>query len=128
MFQAAFDCRPGVCRWRRFGQFRGWPRCIARAIANTISESELGGVGPNSDFRTIFLDRQRRAGHWMTGSIGLEFAVNAVIDPQLFSSDGVGTLGGGDITVTAGRDISDLSVVATSALTTGATPRRTAAA
>jgi filamentous hemagglutinin family protein len=86
---------------------------------DTQLESELGGVGPNSvsgQFSWIGSGAQP----WMTGSIGSpqSSAVNALINPQLFR-EGVGTLGGGDITVTAARDISDLSVVATSALTTG---------
>jgi hypothetical protein len=83
---------------------------------DTLLESELGGVGPNSvtnQFPWIGSGAQP----WMTGSIGS--VVNALVNPQLFQ-EGVGTLGGGDITVTAARDVSDLSVVATSALTTGA--------
>ncbi|MCK9917118.1 filamentous hemagglutinin family protein [Microbacteriaceae bacterium K1510] len=47
-------------------------------------------------------------------------ATSAAIDPQLFS-EGLGALGGGDITVHAGRNVSDLSVIATSSLMTGTT-------
>ncbi len=82
---------------------------------DTQLESELGGVGPNSvsgQFSWIGSGAQP----WMTGSIGS--IVNALVNPQLFR-EGVGTLGGGDITVTAARRISDLSIVAPSTLTTG---------
>ncbi len=82
---------------------------------NTLLESELGGVGFNNvsgQYAWIGSGTQP----WMTGSIGS--IVNALINPQLFR-EGLGTLGGGDITVTSGRDVSDLSIVATSALTTG---------
>jgi filamentous hemagglutinin family protein len=82
---------------------------------DTLLESELGGVGPNS-VTNQFPWVGSGAQPWMTGSIGS--VVNALVNPQLFQ-EGVGTLGGGDITITAARDVSDLSVVATSALTTG---------
>ena len=52
---------------------------------------------------------------WRTGSIG-QFA-NIMINPQLFT-DGVGALGGGDISISAGGDVSDLSVVDTTSVTT----------
>ena len=52
---------------------------------------------------------------WRSGEIG--DVTNIQVDPQLFS-EGVGTLGGGNISVTAGRDISDLSVVADTTATT----------
>jgi filamentous hemagglutinin family protein len=44
--------------------------------------------------------------------------VNAQIDPQAFR-EGVGALGGGDITLRSGGTISDLSVVSDTSLTTG---------
>lgn len=52
---------------------------------------------------------------WRTGGIGN--VNNALINPQLFH-EGVGALAGGNITVKAGRDISDLSVVDTTSITT----------
>ena len=82
---------------------------------NTQLESELGGVGSNTVIQS-FSWIGSGAQPWMTGLIGT--TVNGLINPQLFS-EGVATLGGGDITVAAARDVSDLSVVATSALTTG---------
>ena len=54
---------------------------------------------------------------WRSGSIGNASVVR--IDPQLFQ-EGVGALGGGDIRITAGRDVSDLSVVNDTSLTTAA--------
>ena len=86
---------------------------------DTLLETELGGLGGKS-VSGQFLWIGSGAQPWMTGQIGssLSSAVNALINPQLFR-EGLGTLGGGDITVAAGRDISDLSIVATSALTTG---------
>lgn len=52
---------------------------------------------------------------WRMGSIGNSSVV--WIDPQLFQ-EGVGALGGGDIRIQAGRDVSDLSVVSDTTLTT----------
>ncbi len=60
------------------------------------------------------------------GTLGVNVAGNqnnsslttsAAIDPQLFA-EGLGTLGGGNITVNAGRNVSDLSVIATDSLMT----------
>jgi hypothetical protein len=51
---------------------------------------------------------------WRSGQIG--DASNVGIDPQLFQ-EGVGALGGGNISITAGGDVSDLSVVDTTSLT-----------
>jgi filamentous hemagglutinin family protein len=56
---------------------------------------------------------------WRTGAIGAVTDVR--IDPQLFQ-EGVGTLGGGSISITAGRNISDLSVVADTTVGTFALP------
>jgi filamentous hemagglutinin family protein len=83
---------------------------------DTLLETELGGVGSNRFIPQLFSWIGSGAQPWMTGSIGS--IVNALIDPQLFR-EGLGALGGGGIAVDAGRDISDLSVVATSSLTTG---------
>ncbi|MDR3471016.1 MAG: hypothetical protein P4M09_04930, partial [Devosia sp.] len=52
---------------------------------------------------------------WRIGATGAD--TYAAINPQLFT-DGIATLGGGAITVTAGRGVSDLAVVATSSLAT----------
>lgn len=52
---------------------------------------------------------------WVNGSIGQ--TSNFRINPQLFNS-GVGTLGGGDIRISAGGVVSDVTVAAPSALTT----------
>ncbi|MDR3508727.1 MAG: filamentous hemagglutinin family protein [Caulobacteraceae bacterium] len=52
---------------------------------------------------------------WRVGVVGMD--TNIQINPQMFT-EGVGTLGGGDISVTAGGKISDLSVVADTTMTT----------
>ncbi|HEY4078732.1 MAG TPA: filamentous hemagglutinin family protein [Rhizomicrobium sp.] len=52
---------------------------------------------------------------WRTGVVNDN--TSAAIDPQLFP-DGLGTLGGGNITVDAGGSISDLSVIATDSMIT----------
>lgn len=57
------------------------------------------------------------AAPWLVGSVGMD--TNILVNPQLFTS-GVGTLGGGNITVTAGRDVSDLTLVADTTVTTAA--------
>ena len=61
---------------------------------------------------------------WRVGSIGItddgnpELATNIRLNQQLFSS-GVGTLGGGDVSVSAGRNISELTVALDTSVTTG---------
>uniref|UniRef100_B0T7Q0 Filamentous haemagglutinin family outer membrane protein n=1 Tax=Caulobacter sp. (strain K31) TaxID=366602 RepID=B0T7Q0_CAUSK len=52
---------------------------------------------------------------WRMGFVGM--ATDLRINPQLFT-EGAGTLGGGDIRVVAGGDVSDLSVVADTTVTT----------
>ncbi|HUO99045.1 MAG TPA: filamentous hemagglutinin family protein [Rhizomicrobium sp.] len=52
---------------------------------------------------------------WRVGAVG--DATDIEVNPQLFTS-GLGTLGGGSISVKAGNDISDLSVIATGAVVT----------
>jgi filamentous hemagglutinin family protein len=52
---------------------------------------------------------------WRSGAVGN--ITNIQVDPQLFQG-GVGTLGGGSITVTAGSDVSDLTAVATTSVVT----------
>jgi filamentous hemagglutinin family protein len=54
---------------------------------------------------------------WRSGVIGN--ASDARINPQLFQ-EGVGALGGGNITISAGRDVSDISIVDDTTLTTAA--------
>lgn len=57
---------------------------------------------------------------WRIGSIGT--ATNVAINPQLFN-EGFGTLGGGNLSILAGRDVIDISAVADTSLMTGsATP------
>ncbi len=45
--------------------------------------------------------------------------VNLLVDPQLFL-EGLGALGGGDVTVRAGGNVSDLTIVSDTSITTGA--------
>lgn len=52
---------------------------------------------------------------WRMGQIGM--ATDIRINPQLFT-EGLGTLGGGDIRVSAGGDLSDISLVADTTATT----------
>jgi filamentous hemagglutinin family protein len=52
---------------------------------------------------------------WRTGVVGT--TVNLLVDPDLFA-EGVGALGGGDITVRAGGDVSDISLVASDSIVT----------
>ncbi len=54
---------------------------------------------------------------WRSGIISQ--TSNIRINPQLFT-DGVGVLGGGNVSITAGGDVSDLSIVNTTSLTTAA--------
>ncbi|HEX2592272.1 MAG TPA: filamentous hemagglutinin family protein, partial [Rhizomicrobium sp.] len=55
---------------------------------------------------------------WRTGQVDTDTEIR--IDPQLFT-DGVGALGGGDTTVKAGRDVSDLNIVSDTSVTTADT-------
>lgn len=55
---------------------------------------------------------------WRTGSIGTDTEIG--INPRYFTS-GVGALAGGDVTIRAGRDISDLTIALDSTATTAAT-------
>ena len=83
---------------------------------DVFQESRLGGVGPVSPISQPFSWIGGGDQPWRTGTIGS--TVNARIDPQLFE-EGVGTLGGGNISIQAGRNVSDISIVATNWLTTG---------
>lgn len=82
---------------------------------DTQLEGELGGVGGNN-VQQPYSWIGSGAQPWRTGAIG-SFTY-ALINPQLFK-EGLGTLAGGDISVTAAGNLTDLSVVATTALTTG---------
>ncbi|MBV9512269.1 MAG: filamentous hemagglutinin family protein [Caulobacteraceae bacterium] len=83
--------------------------------SNTLLESELGG--------TAFGNRNNNAPAWAgagdqpwrTGSIGS--TTNLLVNPQLFDQ-GLGTLGGGNISVHAGGNVSDIALVATDSVTT----------
>jgi filamentous hemagglutinin family protein len=79
---------------------------------DTFLESELGAFGsPAATQSWIGVGDQP----WRTGMIG--GVVNLLTNPQLFA-EGVGTLGGGDITIDAGRNVSDISTVASDSITT----------
>ncbi|MBV9994452.1 MAG: filamentous hemagglutinin family protein [Caulobacteraceae bacterium] len=82
---------------------------------DTFQESELGGVGKSGSINTGASWIGSGDQPWRTGHIG--DLVNLQIDPELFS-EGIGTLGGGDVSITAGRNVSDLSIVATDSATT----------
>ena len=82
---------------------------------DTMLEGELGGVGGNN-VQQPYSWIGSGAQPWRTGAIGT--FTYAMINPQLFK-EGLGTLAGGNISVTAGGNLTDLSVVATTALTTG---------
>jgi hypothetical protein len=59
---------------------------------------------------------------WRTGRIGgagATISTNVLVNPQLFS-DGLGTLGGGDISVKAGGNVADLTIAADTSIVTGA--------
>jgi len=87
---------------------------------NTLLESELGGVGLSPTASQTYSWIGSGVLPWRTGVIGA--VVEARINPQLFN-EGVGTLAGGDISITAGGNVSDLSIVSADSLTTGlATP------
>ena len=82
---------------------------------DTLLENELGGVGVAGETASKASWIGSGDQPWRTGTIG--DLVNLRIDPQLFA-EGVGALGGGDISVDAGRNVSDLSVVSTDSVTT----------
>jgi filamentous hemagglutinin family protein len=80
-----------------------------------LGEGRLAGQVETSSAGTdIGLGSQR----WRTGIVGLDTEIG--IAPRYFSS-GVGALGGGDVTIDAGRDISELSVAIDSSVTTAPT-------
>jgi hypothetical protein len=61
---------------------------------------------------------------WRTGVVGE--VTNIRVNSQLFG-EGVGTLGGGDIDISAGRDVTDLTIAADTSVTTVATGPETLA-
>jgi len=78
----------------------------------TLQESRLDAFGGSGvGFSWIGTGDQP----WRTGTIGS--TVNLMVDPVLFT-EGVGTLAGGDITIRAGADVSDISIVATDSAVT----------
>ena len=86
---------------------------------DTVLENELGGFGTPSTNLSAFTgvgDQPWRTGI-LGGNGGAVGLVNLLTDPQLFA-EGVGTLGGGNITIDAGRTVSDLSTVASDSITT----------
>jgi hypothetical protein len=82
---------------------------------DTFLENELGGVGvaKTTSAGAVWIGGGDQP--WRTGTIGN--IANLQIDPELFQ-EGLGTLSGGDISITAGRNVSDVSVVATDSVTT----------
>jgi filamentous hemagglutinin family protein len=79
---------------------------------DAFQESRLGAFGgANPGFSWIGSGDQP----WRTGVVGT--TVNLLVDPDLFG-EGIGTLGGGDIRVRAGGDVSDISLVATNSIVT----------
>lgn len=76
-------------------------------------ESRLGDNGGGAAFGYSWIGNGDQA--WRTGEVGA--ATDIRINPQLFQ-EGLGALGGGNISVTAGRNISDLSVVDTTSVAT----------
>ena len=93
-------------------------------VSLTAGQDVLGRRNVWQQTRLAFYDIATTKGYtwigesdqpWRVGEIG--DVTNIQINPQLFNS-GVGTLGGGNISVTAGLDISDLSIVADTSATT----------
>jgi filamentous hemagglutinin family protein len=76
-------------------------------------ESRLGLGGGGAVFGYSWIGNGDQA--WRIGAVGP--ATDIRIDPQLFQ-EGLGALGGGDITVAAGRTIGDLSMVDTTTVAT----------
>ena len=89
--------------------------------SNNPDSVDRGGIDQFSTGRDIVGTGEQR---WRVGSIGLasngqaQLATNIRLNPQLFSS-GVGTLGGGDVSIAAGRDIRELTVALDTSVTTG---------
>ncbi len=84
---------------------------LGRRDAYTAAQIALSQVGNAGSFSFIGSSTQP----WRVGSVGLD--TNILINPQLFT-EGVGTLGGGNIAIRAGGNVSDLSVVADTTATT----------
>jgi filamentous hemagglutinin family protein len=80
-------------------------------LATHPNEGGAGGVN--------FIGRYDQA--WRTGAIGGAgdtFLTNVLVNPQLFS-EGLGALGGGDISVKAGGNVSDVTIAADTSIVTG---------
>jgi filamentous hemagglutinin family protein len=100
---------------------------LGRRDAN--DENNLSNPGPGINIIAPFAGMGDQA--WRTGQMGASDPnnpnpvvlnsdyTNIVTDPQLFL-EGLGTLGGGDVTVKAGGKVSDLTVAASTSVTTGA--------
>jgi hypothetical protein len=92
-----------------------------RDFAASTALSQLSfstGVGQPSDYRLAreFIGEGTQS--WRVGRVG--FDAVARVNPQQFFET-VGTLAGGNITVSAGQSITDLSAIATASLVTGET-------
>jgi filamentous hemagglutinin family protein len=90
-----------------------------RAGEDVLGRRDMARVGgllrtTTRDYRDWSADYEP----WRQGQVGLGAAVR--INPAGFY-EGFGALAGGDVTVEAGRDVSDVSVVATTALASAAT-------
>ncbi|HEY4275171.1 MAG TPA: filamentous hemagglutinin family protein [Rhizomicrobium sp.] len=90
---------------------------------DTFDESTLSNIGGGNSAVAPFLGYGNQS--WRTGQVGapdpnnpLSGYTNIVTDPQMFL-EGLGTLGGGDVTVKAGGAVSDLTVAASTSVTTG---------
>ena len=90
---------------------------------DTFQENRLSGVGllQLASQNNVWIGSGDQP--WRVGGIGQSVQnvagalVNAEINTQLFQ-EGLGTLAGGNINVRAGRDITDISLVATDSLLT----------
>ena len=89
--------------------------------SNSVSTYTIGGIDHSPSGADMIGSGDQR---WRVGAIGLDeagnpmFETNIRINPQLFSS-GIGTLGGGDVTVAAGHDVNELTVALDTSVTTG---------
>lgn len=89
------------------------------AGADVLGRRDMARVGgllrtTTRDYRDWSADYEP----WRQGQVGLGATVR--INPAGFY-EGFGTLGGGDVTIAAGRDVSDVSAVATTGLASAAT-------
>ena len=75
-----------------------------------------GLAGETTTFNNLRLGN--RSQRWRTGNVGNNTQITLI--PQMFSS-GVGALAGGDVTIRAGRDVSDLTVALVNSVVTDRT-------